>query len=199
MPRKAIRITRTCPICSREFLAKPSEVNRGGAIFCSRKCRDDNLSEPLEVRFHRNIGPTTDKGCILWVGTLSGAGYGVIFDRRQSGKQRRYQAHRLAWTLEKGPIPEGLDTLHRCDNPPCVNIAHLFLGTNQDNIDDKVAKGRQTKGEDCYLTKLTEDTVRRIRALHATGNFTLKEISEECGTTYTNVWMIVNRRSWKHI
>jgi hypothetical protein len=77
--------------------------------------------------------------CWEWGGARNTSGYGWFRfgpDRTPTG------AHRVAYELSNGPIPDGLAVLHRCDNPPCVNPAHLFLGTNQDNVTDKVNKGR---------------------------------------------------------
>jgi len=79
--------------------------------------------------------------CIEFVGGKIGGGYG-----RVNFNGQRFVAHRLAWELTNGPIPEGLFVLHKCDNPPCINPDHLFLGTNKDNTQDMLAKGRrQTK------------------------------------------------------
>lgn len=77
--------------------------------------------------------------CWNWAGSLSACGYGQF---RFGDKQRR--VHRLAWTLKRGPIPVGLWVLHHCDNRRCVNPAHLYLGTAQDNADDRVRRGRAT-------------------------------------------------------
>jgi hypothetical protein len=74
--------------------------------------------------------------CLEWSGGRRGK-YGVI-----AAFGGNWGAHRLAWVLTFGPIPDGLQVLHRCDNPPCVNPYHLFLGTNGENINDRVAKGR---------------------------------------------------------
>lgn len=76
-------------------------------------------------------------GCIEWTGHVGEWGYG-----QTSYKGEKYNVHRLAWILHFGEIAEGLNVCHKCDNPPCVNIDHLFLGTQKDNIDDAIAKGR---------------------------------------------------------
>lgn len=76
--------------------------------------------------------------CVEWTGAKNGDGYGSV---RYRGRVMR--AHRVAWERAYGPIPAGLQVLHRCDNPPCVNLNHLWLGTNTDNIHDAIAKGRR--------------------------------------------------------
>jgi hypothetical protein len=87
-----------------------------------------SLAERLRSRLVED--PTT--GCHVWTSTLATGGYGRVL----------VSAHRLAWELAHGPIPDGLLVLHRCDNPPCCNPEHLFLGTVADNMADKTAKGR---------------------------------------------------------
>jgi hypothetical protein len=92
--------------------------------------------------------------CIEWPKSRYRNGYGQLMVN-----YRKWQAHRWVWTQEHGPIPEGMCVLHRCDNPPCVNIDHLFLGTHQDNVDDMIAKGRHGGP-----VKLTKDQVAAIRS-----------------------------------
>lgn len=75
--------------------------------------------------------------CLVWTGCRDRDGYGWI-----TINYEQLYVHRVAWALKHGPIPDGMQVLHACDNPPCLNTAHLFLGTNLDNIADKVAKGR---------------------------------------------------------
>jgi hypothetical protein len=95
----------------------------------------------LEDRFWPNVQKTS--GCWNWIGAeqSKGRGYGTI---GKDGKTLR--AHRVSWEMHNGPIPEGLIVCHKCDNPKCVRPEHLFLGTHSDNVADKVAKGRQSKG-----------------------------------------------------
>lgn len=104
--------------------------------------------------------PEPNSGCVLWIGAINEFGYGSA---RHKGKS--WPAHRLSWTVTHGPIPNGLHVLHRCDNPPCINPAHLFLGTHLDNMRDMKAKGRfipapKRTGESHY-TKLKPHLIRR--------------------------------------
>lgn len=106
-------------------------------------------------------------------------------------------AHRLAWIVEKGPIPEGMDVCHRCDNPPCVNIDHLFLGTHAENMADRNRKGRQVslRGEKSGSARITEEQARAI--FNAVGKKTA--IARRFNVTYNTVIEIKLKRSWKHI
>lgn len=101
------------------------------------------------------------------------------------------------WTLTRGEIPEGLQVLHKCDTRCCINPDHLFLGTNKDNVDDKVRKGRHPRGQ-AAGGKMTEDDVRAIRAMKAAGAMP-KAISETLGVTRKCVEGVIYGWRWNHV
>lgn len=109
--------------------------------------------------------------------------------------QPTIRAHRLAWELTNGPIPAGLNVLHKCDNPRCVNPEHLFLGTQRDNILDSINKGRYNA---FGIQKLNAAQVLEIRALAKRG-VRQKDIAKQFGIARNTVSGIVNRVCWKHL
>ena len=115
----------------------------------------------IEQRFWEKVKIQGLLDCWNWTAGLWGeGGYARFAESGTSVKGSRW-----IWALLYGEIPKGMCVLHKCDNPRCVNPNHLFLGTHQDNMDDKVSKGRQdrTSGEDRWGTKLTDAQVQEIR------------------------------------
>lgn len=149
-------------------------------------------------------------GCVEWAGSIDNKGYG-----RQWFQGRNQLAHRVAWMQVNGPVPRGLHVLHHCDNPPCINVEHLFLGTHQDNMDDMYAKGRKailagddhwshrepariTRGSAHGMSRLTEADIPVIRARRAQGE-TLQAIAATYGIAFQNIWAVVKGKTWRHI
>ncbi len=131
--------------------------------------------------------------CWRWTGNISLKGYAVFYANHDGLKF--WKAHRFSWHINNGPIPKGLQVLHKCDNPWCTNPEHLWLGTNADNHADKLAKGRQSKGRVVNTCKLTEDQVLEIRAT----DDTYEALGRKYGVYGTTIAKIKERRSWKHI
>lgn len=162
----------------------------------------------LETRFWHYVDKSNPDGCWPWLSTRTDKGYGQI---RAGGKPRRYLlAHRLSYEMVRGPIPEGMVICHRCDNPPCVNPAHLFLGTHSDNMQDMLAKGRGLKGvpshpnsvrrgESNGSAKLTAEEVGVIRERYASGGVAYASLGEAYGVTAGMIWRIVRRKAWRHV
>ncbi len=140
---KLTRIVRPCEVCGNPVEILPSELKYGRGRFCSKPCQNAWQKIPLIDRFFSYVGEKTPTGCILWTGCTNADGYGVIGSGGSKG--RMLLANRVAYELLVGPIPAGLLILHHCDNPPCICLDHLFLGTQADNIHDMVAKGRCRK------------------------------------------------------
>lgn|SRR5262245_43813701 len=189
-------IERQCCGCGKSFQADASECRRGKARFCSRPCAAAHRQPPLVNRFWAKV--IKGDGCWLWTGTIINTGYGQIRESR-SGTERSFSTHRLSWELHFGPIPDGMQVLHRCDVRACVRPDHLFLGTVRDNHADKVRKGRQTRGVMIFCAKLDDATVREIRRRYAAGGSTQQALADEFGVTKPHIWQIINRRRWKHV
>lgn len=146
-------------------------------------------------RFWAKVGPTDPgAGCRTWIGGKSLDGYGHVV---RLGKI--HKAHRIAWELTNGPIPEGMLVCHRCDNPPCCEVAHLFLGTKFDNNHDRSAKGRNSMrwGPTHPSSRLTPEQVLDIRARFKRGMG--PSLAAEFGISEAHVYAIVRRRTWKHL
>lgn len=114
-------------------------------------------------------------------------GYGLFRINYKS-----WLAHHVAWILTFGPIPKGLLVCHKCDNPSCVNPYHLFIGTQADNIQDAVRKGRMN-------TKLTEEDVLDIRKWYAEGGWTRQELADAFDISRSQVSRIIFRKQWSHL
>jgi hypothetical protein len=151
---------------------------------------------PFRERFNRYFQPKGEDECWEWTGAIGQSGYGLIGNGH--GKELIY-AHRAAYELAKGPIPERLQVLHKCDNRRCVNPNHLFPGTNDDNIADKMAKGRHRSGHgtQVHTAKLNENLVRLIRILGS--KLPRKEICKQFNIGPIQVWKILTGRAWKHV
>lgn len=163
-----------------------------------------HMSSP-SVRFDATVcrdGPTYENlgRCWIWTGGKSKKGYGQF-----TVKGKNLRAHRYAYEVLVGPVPNGLCVLHKCDTPSCVNPKHLFVGTTQENQQDKFVKGRQAKGESNGFSKVTESVVRELRR-----RYELKKgyydpvngqpaLAKEFGLTQANVSLIVRRETWKHV
>jgi hypothetical protein len=134
-----------------------------------------------------------ETGCLEWTGGTVTGGYGAVWF---NGKMRR--AHRVAYELFCGPIPEGDDVCHECDNPRCINPKHLFAGSTADNIADMFAKGRNNcaRGSSQGLSKLTESDVIAIRS--AQGKL-LRELAGQYGVHFTVISKIRRGKIWAHI
>jgi len=150
---------------------------------------------PLSERFWEKVVRRPNGECWGWTGCKIGP-YGQLWSG--SKQDKNIAAHRVSWEIHNGPIPDGMDVLHRCDNPPCPNPDHLFLGTQADNNADKAAKGRArgaALGEDHHNSKLTPTVVSQIFA--ASGS--QYEIARRFGVSRSCVADIKNGRTWTHL
>lgn len=180
-------------MCGETHFAKPSEISRGGGVYCSKKCGNTSRSRPVEERFWEKVNKTDT--CWLWTGGHNGQNakrkwpYGML--SKGGSTNEHHRAHVFSYELHVGPVPEGVCVLHKCDNTLCVNPDHLFLGTNEDNTADMMEKGR------CTTRKLTQDIVDNIRKDHDDG-VRYRALAQKYKTSLANISLIINHITWKH-
>ena len=155
----------------------------------------DNLDSGALDRFWSKVDRRGPDECWPWEATRNQDGYGRFW----LGELK--SAHRVAWEIANGPIPKGRCVLHRCDNPQCVNPAHLWLGTHADNMADRDAKGRQwdRRGENHPHSKLTELDVICIRHWLKDGRWTQQKIADAFGIGRMTISNINTGRVWSHV
>jgi hypothetical protein len=141
--------------------------------------------------------PEPNSGCHLWTAGLDNRGYAKIGIRDENGRPKTTHGHRLAWQLANGPVPPGLVVMHLCDVPCCVNVEHLTLGTQADNLQDMWAKGRARPGyTPSHLrtnAKLSWQTVDYIRSTKTPS----KQLAKELGVSDVLIYLVRNGRAWK--
>lgn len=184
-----------------ESIARRVGLSLSGAQAAYVRATGHGITEtPLLARFCARVDTSGGRyACWPWVGSISTSGYGLLGDS---------YAHRLAWGLSAGPIPDGLFVCHHCDNPPCVNPDHLFLGTPRDNSHDMVLKARywteglplprQPRGTRHGLARLDESSVRSIRARVGAGE-TQQSVADAFGVHLMTINHVVHGRTWKHV
>ena len=145
---------------------------------------------PLSEKIERNITRIPESGCWIWMSTIEKSGYGRVC----SGKKPFY-AHRVSYEQKHGPIPSGMMALHHCDVRCCVNPDHIFVGTQQNNMTDKVSKNRQARGIKHGNAKLTEDQVREIKSSSETSI----KLAAKFNYSSSMIRAIKNGYSWKHL
>lgn len=144
---------------------------------------------PFEERFWSKVDKGSDDECWNWNAAITPKGYPVIGADKTN---KTIKAHRVSWELINGEIPEGMMVLHKCDNSKCVNPKHLYLGTHQDNMDDKAERDRSRN----YV--LSDQDVRDIRAMKKK-NVSYRKIAKKYGVSGQLIYLIVKRKSHKHV
>ena len=154
-----------------------------------------HITDAEKERFLSKIPAPNERGCMEWKACRNSKGYG------QFGIDGRMRvATRIAYTLAKGQIPEGMLVCHTCDNPPCCNPDHLFIGSPKDNQSDKAIKGRcaPQAGSMNHYARLTESDVIQIRSMRESGS-PVADLAHRFNVHQTTISKIVTRATWNHI
>ena len=154
---------------------------------------------PTEDRLLSHVQKNSISGCWEWTGPKH-HGYGkTSYGSRTDGTRRNVFAHRLAYQIWVGEIPEGYEVCHKCDNPCCINPNHLFTGTRQDNIADRERKGRNVifVDEEQPRAKLTKKAVKDARWEHMYRGTSFQKLADKYGVTKKTIQNAINGVTWK--
>ena len=208
-----------CLGCSVTFYVYPSSIRRGEGLYCSKPCWGRHRTQPIAERLWSQVLKAEADACWLWQGRKNNKGYGLI----TLGHDTTMLVHRLAYELTYGTIMPGLFCLHRCDTPLCCRPDHLWLGSQTDNMRDMSQKGRSIgqrhpermargerngaythpekvlRGEQNGQSKLTDAIVREIRQMHASKQWTRKQIGAFFGVGKSAIDKVLARQVWKHV
>ena len=175
--------------CGGKFLARGMCRKH---YLCEWKKKESGWEQSFEQRFNKKWISDSKNECWLWTDKLEHSGYG-----KMRYKNLIIKAHRAAYEIFFGKIPHGLSVLHRCDVRSCVNPKHLFLGTQQDNMDDMKIKGRERhqQGECVGTAKLSGLMINEIRM----SSDTHKNLAEKYSVSRASIHNIKKGKSWKHV
>ena len=164
--------------------AKLREFSKDPAIY----------NRSLIGRLERNSMPEPNTGCWFWIKSLTIDGYG-----RMGYMGSLMLSHRASYLAHKGDIPKGYCVCHKCDNPSCINPEHLFLGTHEQNMNDRNSKKRDPRGIMFSHTKFTESDIRKIRTVYKQGGLSMAKIGKQFNTDSSQIYRIVRGKTWGHI
>lgn len=151
---------------------------------------DDSIRAKDVTRFYKFVPAAEEDDCWEWQSTRNHRGYGKFWLN-----DRTDLAHRVSYRIHHGLIPAGLQVRHTCDNRPCVNPAHLLVGTGKENAQDALERGRYKRGSENGTAKLTETQVSEIRRCWAAGE-TQVSMARRFGVSKSAVQWILYGRSW---
>lgn len=184
-----------CPHCGQSKPASWRSCSRGCSLRARAAARRADPEQGFWSKVDRSGG---SDACWPWIGTRKETGYGKAY----LGGRKWARAHRLAYEIHYGVAPGDLIVLHNCDNPPCCNPAHLRLGTQLENVADRVerGRGRVPKGDEHPNSKLTADKVREIRRRFVRGRRgDGPRAAREFGVSITIIHQVLRREIWKHV
>lgn len=211
---KSKRISK-CITCNKEFSVKTKkQVGKFCSVSCIRyqgpieslkrnanrgkwqNCDRKTWLKYLRENYEKNVIKLGVDDCWGWKKRLFNFGYGNV----NVGKRKQILAHRASWLVHCGEIPAKLQVLHSCDNPPCTNPKHLFLGTSKDNAQDCIKKNRKNvaEGEKHYNSKLNIEDVKKIRSLSKLG-FSQNKLAKMFNVSSSAIQGIVEYTRWKSV
>jgi DNA-binding transcriptional regulator YiaG len=176
------------------------DCNKSFQTVRGRNNHESKMHPETDFRVVRIIdGHTkTEDGCWMWEGATNPQDYGVIEVKNES-----YRAHRLSYEVFCGELKEGKQINHKCHKRTCVNPAHLYQGTHQDNMDDAVEEGsyKETtlKGEEMHNAKLTGEDVKELRQRYKNEDISQRDLADEYGVCQRTVSQVVNHEKWTHV